>query len=94
MGVERTLRTCISTGTILSRFGKPLLYFPGLWRRGSTPPVSRSFLSQAPPITLLQYLLLHDYLRLAHRAYYNTSLQTLRAYDSRLSVRLYLLRIY
>lgn len=90
MGVERTLRACISTGTILSRFGKPLLYFPGLWRRGSTPPVSRSFLSQAPPIALL----LHDYLGLAHRAYYNTSHQMLRAYDSRLSVRLYLHRIF
>jgi hypothetical protein len=27
MSVEKTPRACISTGTVLSRFGKPLLYF-------------------------------------------------------------------
>jgi hypothetical protein len=87
MSVEKTPRACISTGTILSPFGKPLLYFLvcGVVDR---PHQYHDLFSQAPP--KLFYLFLHDYLGLAHRACYITSLRRLSAYDGCLSVRLYL----
>lgn len=61
MSVEKTPRACISTGIILSRFGKPLLYFLvcGVVDR---PHQYHDLFSLKPCRKLLYY----DYLGLAH----------------------------
>lgn len=53
MGVEETPRACISTGAILSRFGKHLLYFLVC---GVVDRHQYGLFSQAPLITLLRLL--------------------------------------
>ena len=88
MSVEKTPRACISTGTILSRFGKPLLYFLvcGVVDR----PHQYHDLFSLKLRRKLFYLLLYDYLGLTHRACCITSLRRSRADDGHLSVQLYL----
>ena len=75
MGVEKTARACISTGTVLSRFGKPLQYYSLVCGVVDRPRQYYALFSPTPPKTL------YDCLGLAHRACYTTSLPTLGAHD-------------